>query len=121
MPEDWNKRAAEAAAFRWLPGMLGRQRGMGYRVDFVPSGVPQAQDGTPRRALLPDLTDPATQGAILFGLLFPAGWRIGCWSDDKVVLRHMQADIIVKLKDFGSDGEETLAPEALARALELTP
>jgi hypothetical protein len=122
---DWNKRAAEASAFRWLPGMRRLRHCPGYGDHHCFQGRWTEAKSPSHNALfaegcVPDLTDPATQGAILFGILFPAGWRIGCWSDDKVALRHMRADIVVRLKDFGSDGEENIGPEVLARALEAT-
>jgi hypothetical protein len=61
----------------------------------------------------PDLTDPGTQGAVLFGILVPAGWEftlVGGYDPPRAGLAFKGRP------PFGAP-----IPEALARALQATP
>ncbi len=74
----------ELTCWRWLPGMLTDK---GYRIIRIESttglawGVAE-DEGTDQEPWPiahnqePDTDDPATQGAIVFGLLAPLGWRM---------------------------------------------
>ena len=95
----------ELKCWRWLPGMLGQYGTMSSRL--LHPGDPgdvfnwdDAGDDDVERTFWPDLAqpdlnDPATQGAIVFGLLAPLGWRMarGAWGTfdaGKAAFTHRQ-------------------------------
>jgi hypothetical protein len=126
---DWNQMAAGSSAFQWLPGMRtvgGYRVSGGHETDVflgAPGGV---EDGAlvdrglgsqlgrvVLRDELPDLADAGTQGAVLFGLLVPAGWT--------VTLSVYGVEPRMGLTWKGRPPHGGTVPEALARALAATP
>lgn len=65
-PHDIAREMVALPGWRWLPGML---TDLGERV----TDAMVADDPLPTLGVLPDLTDPATLGAVGYGLLAPAG------------------------------------------------
>jgi len=79
----------ELKCWRWLPGMkaIGRR---GIPDAWIRMEAPGDRLAGEWKNGQPDLTDPATQGAIVFGLLAPLGWRMarGAWG--KAAFTHRQ-------------------------------
>ena len=75
------ERMVRAKGWRWLPGMRLVRPGPWSEPDSlrVPECLPNG--GYDGQGWLPDLTDPATLGAIEHGLLGPAGWWVSRFHD----------------------------------------
>lgn len=109
MAEDWNQIAAASKPWKWLPGMLDTYGRRVLRLDA--EGRRICVNGTRHEDGIPDLNDDGTRGAILFGILVPAGWRVDDLSYQEAYLSHPDVDECC-------DGP---IPEAFARALQATP
>lgn len=129
---DLSKRLAACLRFRWLPGMLGRPFGFGYPfriVSVADDGEPciyvvdgdilrdcddMWEDDAGEEGGRPDLDDPATLGALEFGLLAGLGGHLafaqGCW--------YLDCDRRGAMILFDDD-HNPLGPKARAEALVL--
>jgi hypothetical protein len=102
------RRAVACKRWRWMPGMLYKQRRCGVRPEAATAPIIQGGG-------LPDLTDPATLGCLL--ALVREAWggpTLGLWCDF--------VKTIWIVGDY--EGELATAPteaEALVAALEVAP
>ena len=104
---------AELKCWRWLPGMLTED---GWRLDCPSDGEWEATSSLAHRsyhkpASGPRLTDPATQGAIVFGILAPLGWAMA-------LARIQQGETLFMHRQHGFT-EWLPLPEAIEAALRL--
>lgn len=134
--QDLGRRAVACDGWRWMPGMLDeggdrclrvetRQLGH-YDAIFVAStGDPEGEfclESDRESPCIPDLSDPATLGAGLFGLLPAAGVSLsteGCPDGQFMGWYRVGDDPIDDVRPFS--GWPLGAAEALVAALEAAP
>jgi hypothetical protein len=108
---DWDKMAVEAEAWKWLDGMLGLHGQDRYSFDELGGADPYYIHGDGANPDVPDLTDPATQGAVLFGILVQEGWNVEETDGINLGMRRRYPSPLTVYAPV---------PEALARALRAT-
>jgi len=118
-----SRRAVACKAFRWLPGMLDVHGGRVVSVEGGMLRLDYRDDDDPIRtsasACLPDLTDPATLGCLLFLVR-------AAWGDPHASSRWMKPEWKVLVQRMGYInytvvGVGRTEAEALVAALEAAP